>query len=537
MRYATPSILFVTAAAGLCLLPACGSDHGDLLSVAGNGGTAGSGGSNASPCETSLDCPKGLVCAASEGQCVQCETEADCGPDKACISHSCKDVIACESDNQCTPFGKLCDKVAGMCVDCLTQAQCPTGKHCEQGVCETNACTPGSSKCQDNAVASCSADGTHWGAATPCASQTTCQATEGTASCVPWLCQPDATTCQGDLLVTCASDGMSIVSTVDCTTQSMKCLGDACSSLACVPNAKFCAGADLRQCNAQGSDSLLVMTCGSGQYCDDATASCQNLLCTPGQPVCLGDVATTCNASGTGYTPGGTDCAAQGKACNAGACQGCPGGSGPPDNVRLVEVFIGNSDYIVLENHGACPAELDTLHLQIGAVDTANNLDFDLPQRVLASGERVYVVDTNGAKPGDIPVQDNIFLTPDTGEYVLLCNGPCASGVAVDYFAHASGAQPPLPPLGITFTPAPLTGITVATAEQNAYLRVAFTGSFPSFKAGDWQVATCTRPWVNPPQCPASAPSSGTACSQNNLLCIYGAVQCNCLNPLGWYCM
>jgi len=166
--------------------------------------------------------------------------------------------------------------------------------------------------------------------------------------------------------------------------------------------------------------------------------------------------------------------------------------------VRIVEVFIGNSDYIVLENRGGCPAELDALHVQIGAVDTTNNLDIDVPPRVLAAGERVYVADATGAKAGDISVTENIFLTPDTGEYILLCNGPCASGVALDYFAHASGAQPPLPPLGITFTPGPLTGITPATAEQDAYVRVQFAGSFPSFTATDWQVGACSRPWVNP---------------------------------------
>jgi hypothetical protein len=135
---------------------------------------------------------------------------------------------------------------------------------------------------------------------------------------------------------------------------------------------------------------------------------------------------------------------------------------------------------------------------------------------------------------GDISSTENIFLTPDTGGYVMLCEGPCSSGNAIDYFAHASGSQPPLPPLGITFTPGPLTGITTASQDTQTYMRVQHTGAFPGFKAGDWQTGAATRPYENSSECPATQPVQGSACSTAASACLYGAVTCFCMTM--WLC-
>ena len=484
------------------------------------------------PCATSLDCTQGLVCDTPRGRCVQCVSEADCGEGEMCIGNECLVRTACASDNQCTPLGKLCDKTLGYCVDCMNNDQCPDAYHCELGACTLDTCQAGAVSCQGNAQATCNPDGAGWGPTTPCPNNTTCKPSQG---CVPWVCTPGMTTCQGDVLTTCSADGLSVVDNVNCGAQGLHCVNGACLDMACVPNATFCDGNAILQCNAQGTGSSVVQTCGANQYCDPVTTSCLSQLCTPGAAVCSGTVATTCNATGTGYVAGGTDCAAQGKSCSNGTCVGCPPGGAPPTQVRLSEVFIGTNDYIVLENRGSCAAQIDTLALRVAASDSTNDVEIDIPAQLLNPGEKVYVVDSAGALPGDVSSVDNIFLTPDSGGYVMLCEGPCSSGNAIDYFAHASGAQPPLPPLGITFTPAPLTGITTATQDTQTYARVQHTGAFPAFKAADWQVSNATRPYENPTECPPTQPVTGTACTTGvPASCLYGAVTCFCMTM--WLC-
>lgn len=486
-------------------------------------------------CESSLDCPQGQVCAAALGRCVECETKADCPEGDECVANACQTITECVSDNQCTPLGKLCDKSLGFCVDCLDDDQCPDAYHCAAGACALDVCEAGASRCDGNAIVTCSANGDGWGSAEPCGGETTCKTAGSNATCAPWVCDAGLSYCEGTQLLTCSADGLSVESSVDCTASGKNCFDGACSDQACAPSATYCEGKEVRSCNAQGSSYTVVDTCGASEYCDDATASCKAMVCTPGAPVCNGDVATTCNAEGSGYTAGGTNCASQGKSCSEGVCAACPAQPGPGTHVRMTEVFIGTDDYIVLENRGSCAAQLDGMMLQVIAnPNNGDDLHFDLPAYVLQPGESVYVRDANSAEPGDIAAQQNIFLTPDTGEYVMLCVGACSSNTVVDYFAHASGQSPPLPPYGITFTPGPLSGITNATQDVKAYVRTGFTGSFPAFKAGDWQLGDASRPYENPVDCPPTQPAQGSACSSMTSACTYGAVTCICFTQ--WMC-
>jgi len=345
-----------------------------------------------------------------------------------------------------------------------------------------------------DAVSVCSADGASWGAPQQCPAGTVCKSEGNQAGC--------------------AATG------------------------SCTPGAVYCQGSELRQCDAQGVGSQLIATCQQGQVCDAPSMSCKSQACTPLQAVCQGNVSVVCNADGTGYLPGGTDCAAQGKTCQAGSCVGGGCSNTSPDAVRLVEVYLGTDDYVVLENRGPCAAQIDELSVRFDAVDAANDLDFDLPPRMLNPGERVYVVDPLGAKAGDIAIgsDQNIFFTYDTGSNALLCKGPCYSGQVIDFFSHASGAQAPAPPGGVTFAPAPLTGITKDNENSHAFVRAAFTGAFPSFKASDWSLAPASRPWANDPSCPATQPASNATCTGSET-CIYGGVTCTCISFFGWTCM
>ncbi|HQP35624.1 MAG TPA: hypothetical protein PLI95_10600 [Polyangiaceae bacterium] len=470
---------------------ACGSDHSSLLE--GSAGTAGSAGSAGA--------------AGSAGNPGQGGTSGSAGAAGS----------GCKSSDECSGATPICDLASGLCI--------------------SSACQPGTSKCENNAVVPCSANGASWGPPQPCPSGAVCKLIDAQAGCAMLLCTPDSVVCQGDNLVTCSSDGTSIASSVDCASQGLHCAGGACSSLVCSPNAAFCDGSQIRQCNASGTGSQLLMTCSPGQYCDPFTTACVSLVCTPGQPACQGNFATKCNASGTGFDPGGVDCAALGKSCSNGACVGCAPGGIAPDAVRMVELYIGTDDYIVLQNRGSCPAQLDALWIRIDSIDSTYDFDFDVPAMTLGPNERVYVIDPAGAKPGDIaiPQGQNISMTYQSGETVSLCKGPCSSGVVLDFFSHASGAQPPSPPAGITFTPAPVTGITQANEQSHAYARIAYAGAYPAFKATDWQLAAASRPWVNPTVCPPVMPTTGDPCTGSDT-CYYGASFCTCLSFIGWMC-
>lgn len=246
------------------------------------------------------------------------------------------------------------------------------------------------------------------------------------------------------------------------------------------------------------------------------------------------DIATTCNAQGSGYAPGGTNCASQGKACVDGACAACPTQPGPGTSVRMTEVFLGNDDYIKLENRGNCAAQLDGMSLELrSSTGSQDDLVFDLPSFLLEPGESVYVRDANGAQAGDIASQTNIFLTPETGQYVMLCVGACSSTTVVDYVEHGAVEAPPLPPWGITFEPAPLSGIGPNDENDKAFLRTGYSGSFPTYHASDWQVGTASRPYENSVDCPPTQPAQGSACTLMQQ-CVYGAVTCICFQ--GWMC-
>ena len=280
---------------------------------------------------------------------------------------------------------------------------------------------------------------------------------------------------------------MSVTASVDCATSGKHCGQGICRDLVCTPNTIFCEGKAVRQCNIAGTDSTLVQTCGANQVCDTTSTSCIDQICTPGTPSCSGTIATTCNATGTGYTAGGTDCASQGKACDNGACSTCPAGGIGPANVRMTEVYLGTDDYIVLSNLGSCKAQLDTLQLRIASnySPPTNDLTFDLPPFALEPGAKVYVIDPGSAQAGDISVGQgvNIYLTSTSAEYVMLCDGSCSAGIAIDYFAHGAGGTPPVPPGSSTFTPGPLTGITQTNEATDAYKRTGYAGANPTFTA------------------------------------------------------
>ncbi|MCC6213820.1 MAG: hypothetical protein IT376_03055 [Polyangiaceae bacterium] len=480
-------------------------------------------------CQNSLDCPLGQVCDPAAQRCYPCLGDLDCAGGAKCIAHQCVSLTSCQSDNQCTPIGKLCDPGLGYCVDCLGDPGCSPAEHCALGTCAPDVCATGASRCEGNARASCLANGGGWGSAVACPSQTTCTEGGGGATCSPWSCTAGQTYCEGSTLVTCSADGLQRVSEVDCGATSQICSAGACTSQVCTPYSIYCDGAQVRECDSTGTSAVVLDFCGFDEYCRalPTPASCVPMVCAPDQPACDGDVLRTCNSTGSGFLSGGTSCAPY--ACVSGACAACP--TNPVEDLRLVEVFLGATDHIVIENTGTCPVDVAGLRLVVRtSAGTADDLSYLLPSRVLAGGEQVYVTDDQST-PTDIVPSSNIYFTASTGENVLLCDGLCTATTVIDAFRHASGAAPPALPAGITFVSAPETGITSANVETSAYVRVGYSGSAPAFSAADWAVGAASRIVSD---CPATAPADGSACSSLGTTCSYGAITCSCL--FTWSC-
>ena len=286
------------------------------------------------------------------------------------------------------------------------------------------------------------------------------------------------------------------------------------------------------QCSSNGQSASVFDQCTSAEYCDAASSTCKPRVCTPSQPACDGDIATTCNALGSGYASGGTDCAASGKACSAGMCTSCPGGTGVQDSVRLVEVHVGDEDYVILRNtHPTCSTDLQGM--EIDFYDDGVSFLVTLPTYTLAPGQEVYVTEPDGFQTGDIQAQDNILWAGGRSGHALLCTGACSTVTnVIDGMAFDSlvGLPPP-----VTMTPGPVSGITVSNQETHAWKRVAFSGSYPTFAASDWSLEAASRPSdPDTGNCPATQPGNGSTCTEFGASCNYGATNCICFTT--WTC-
>ena len=114
-------------------------------------------------CSSSKDCPGLLVCSPESGQCVVCVGDEDCPDEMKCgADNECHENMACDSDIDCKPLGQICDKVAGLCVECLGPDTCEEEEYCSQGYCLPDNCPTGETKCEDNTVLVCLADGSAW---------------------------------------------------------------------------------------------------------------------------------------------------------------------------------------------------------------------------------------------------------------------------------------------------------------------------------------------------------------------------------------
>ena len=133
------------------------------------------------PCTTSKQCGSDQVCDVGTQRCVECVAQADCKDGQACIDHACR--AACTSDKDCRALVQVCDTTQMACVECVASVDCDPKKYCVNHACVDRVCTPASSVCKSGGVATCNAEGSAYGAVSPCPASSPCVEAAGKATC------------------------------------------------------------------------------------------------------------------------------------------------------------------------------------------------------------------------------------------------------------------------------------------------------------------------------------------------------------------
>jgi Cys-rich repeat protein len=145
-------------------------------------------------------CDPGEPICASDGACVGCQTNDDCGGDRPVCASGTAQCSECGSDSDCGAARPACDLRAGMCVDCLVDSDCGSGFTCDGGNCQAS-CTS-NADCSDPHHPICD---TSNGQCVSCMSNSDCGSSAplcGPMGCVQCLtpgdCHAPTAICGGD---------------------------------------------------------------------------------------------------------------------------------------------------------------------------------------------------------------------------------------------------------------------------------------------------------------------------------------------------
>lgn len=211
---------------------------------------------------------------------------------------------------------------------CTEHADCRGGEVCRGGACvpvEGGVCEPGARRCEGDALVVCDETGSR---ETRVECDTTaecsgagpgCACEEG--ACVPRACRPGVRSCEGDSVVECDATG-SVTRTVQTCGDDEVCRGGACVDGSCEPGTSSCAGEVRLACSAETGELTETDCAASSSYCrtfDETSAGCVAWECLPGTTSCdrTGTVRVVCDARGTSSEL--IPCAGD-EFCAAGSC-------------------------------------------------------------------------------------------------------------------------------------------------------------------------------------------------------------------------
>jgi hypothetical protein len=164
--------------------------------------------------------------------------------------------------------------------------------------------------------------------------------------------------------------------------------------------------------------------------------------------------------------------------------------------LSIAEINTGAADYLLIKNTGTTAAQIGGVQILMtdSTIASPDNA-FTLPARTLKVGESVYVVETSSPAAGDIYIGGNIPYTYSASFTAMLCLGPCSAsnaGNVIDLGRFGTTTTPEVP-TGITWTGAPVGGLTSTNQNTSSFTRTGSGGMHPTFLATDWTVAAATR--------------------------------------------
>lgn len=421
--------------------------------------------------------PNQLRC--SDGKLQTCQSDANWNAGTTCP-------FVCEAgDNpgefrcggECRPGTTECRSNTELAT-CGTDGDWGNPQTCVNMACRGNPaacggeCAPGTTACEDaSTLLSCGSDGEY--DSTDCAaSNRACIATTGGAFGCGGSCAPGNRRCNNNAVETCSAQG-SYGNPSACTGQACVESGSSAACQGnCSPGSERCANNAVETCSAQGAY-------GNPQTCTNQTcllsgtdASCQG-VCAPNQTNCMTGDAYRCNTSGTWGLL--ADCVPPGQICQGGACvannpytigfgTALPDPESPADNI------------LYLQKLPVLSVDVDVLVL--GMVGRGNNGAFArfALYRDNAGLPGAYVARTGDVQvlmgpTEDVPIPLATRLTAGTTYWV----GAVFTGGAQTY-RRANSAAPPIRRYALTYGntfPDPVSGGTQLTGlEWNFYVTV-----------------------------------------------------------------
>lgn len=229
------------------------------------------------PCDSSADCPDGLICGP-DGMCIPsppCMNDGDCPPGHVCGENDICVPVPCETDEDC-PLGSVCGE-DDVCVPipCTSDDDCPPGTSCgDDGFCEpmgcmTDADCPLGSQCGEDGICTpigCMDD-------EDCPPGSECGEDD---TCVPLPCETDDDCPPGTV---CGENGMcepiGCMDDGDCPSGSRCAENGICEPVPCTSDEDCPPGSDC------GEDGFCEpVPCDADEDCPPAS-TCEDGTCEP----------------------------------------------------------------------------------------------------------------------------------------------------------------------------------------------------------------------------------------------------------------
>jgi formylglycine-generating enzyme len=303
------------------------------------GGEAGSDSGGEGGAGSDITCaPDQALCLGN--QTVVCNADgdgyvgeaADCSATQTCVAGVCE-------EQECVPGERFCSgsAVRECASDGLSSAvleACAINHYCDTATaqCLAGTCSPNSPSCDGNRATTCNAEGSGYAAGgTVCTASQTCEG----GQCLARVCEPNATFCQGQSVKTCSANGLS--STVESVCEDQTCVQTGSSGSCvgmCAPTQVQCGTSSQPQtCGPKGT-WVNATACAANKTC--LSGACAG-MCGPTQKNCSGNGLQACDANGT-WSSTVTSCGSTLPHCASGVC------GPPPSCVGLGNTCGGSSN-------------------------------------------------------------------------------------------------------------------------------------------------------------------------------------------------